>query len=133
MVHARDDPSNKGHHPFWYARVVGIFHANVQFNRGGSDWQPVPFLWVRWFGQSEVANTRVRQPVNPRQLDWVGFITEADDTESFGFLDPGDIARSCHLIPAFNDGQTDDLLPGPSIARIDPTTDRDWKYYYVNR
>jgi hypothetical protein len=132
MVHARDNPFNKGYHPFWYARVIGIFHANVRDNRDGSDWQSVHFLWVRWFGRSEVINARVSQPVNQSQLDWVGFITEADDTESFGFLDPADVIRSCHLIPAFKDGQTDDLL-GPSIARIDPNMDRDWKYYYINR
>ena len=132
MVHAHDNPSNKGYHPFWYAHVIGIFHANVRYNREGSDWQSVHFLWVRWFGRSEVTNTQASQPVNQSGLDWVGFITEADDTESFGFLDPADVIHSCHLIPAFNDGQTDDLL-GPCVARIDPDMDRDWKYYYVNR
>ena len=31
MVHACDDPSNWGYHLFWYAWVIAIFHANVQY------------------------------------------------------------------------------------------------------
>jgi hypothetical protein len=134
MVHARDDPSNRGYHPFWYARVIGIFHVNVQYRDRLSynDWETVHFLWVRWFGRSEPANIRVSQPVNQHRLDWVGFVTEKDDTDPFGFLDPADVIRSCHLIPAFNDGQTNELM-GPSIARISGDSDSDWKYYYINR
>jgi hypothetical protein len=132
MVHACDDPSNRGYHPFWYARVIGIFHANVQYRKQTDNWQTVHFLWVCWFGRSEAANIRISQPINKHQLDWVGFVTESDDTEAFGFLDPSTVIRSCHLIPAFNDGQTDELM-GPSVTRIDPENDCDWLYYYVNR
>lgn len=132
IVKARDDPSNKGYHPFWYARVIGIFHVQARYNRRDSDWQPVQFLWVHWFGRSESTNVRISQPVNQNQLDWVGFVTGEDDTEIFGFLDPADVVRSCHLIPAFNDGQTDELMV-PSIARCEAEGDLDWKYYYVNR
>jgi hypothetical protein len=132
MVYARDDPSNRSYHPFWYARIIGIFHANIRYNQPDSNWQMVQFLWVRWFGRSEATNIRVSQPVSQHQLDWVGFVTEKDNTECFGFLDPSDVVRSCHLIPAFKDGQTDELM-GPSIARIGADNDQDWKYYYINR
>ena len=40
------------HHPFSYARVLGIFHANVIYTGPGSkDFQShcVEFLWVWWF------------------------------------------------------------------------------------
>ena len=132
MINARDDPSNRGYHPFWYARVIGIFHVQVRYNQPRSDWQRVEFLWVRWFGRSEGTNIRVSQPVNQDQLDWVGFVTEEDDTETFGYLNPSDVIRSCHLIPAFKEGKTEELM-GPSIARADHEGDYDWKYYYVNR
>ncbi len=40
-------------HPYWYAWVVGIFHAKVRYIGPGSsstNIQKVDFLWVRWFG-----------------------------------------------------------------------------------
>jgi hypothetical protein len=40
-------------HPFWYARVLGIFHLEVLHtgtdSQNGSV-QHMEFLWVRWFG-----------------------------------------------------------------------------------
>ena len=41
-------------HPFWYAAVLGIFHAEVQHTgRLSSDLRPkiIEFLWIRWLGQ----------------------------------------------------------------------------------
>ncbi|KAF8585213.1 hypothetical protein K439DRAFT_1646676 [Ramaria rubella] len=66
------------YHPFWYARVLGIFHVNIKYIHGDSQWQPIPFLWIRWFG---------------RCYDRIGFVTEDDDTEPFGFLDPTNIVH----------------------------------------
>lgn len=31
-------------HPYWYARVIGIFHATVALI--GGEWQDIDFLWV---------------------------------------------------------------------------------------
>jgi hypothetical protein len=39
--------------PFWYARVIGIFHALVSSSHTGvveKSFQRMDFLWVRWFG-----------------------------------------------------------------------------------
>jgi hypothetical protein len=129
MVHAREDPESQEAHPFWYARTLGIFHVNVRYNDTHSEWQSVPFLWVRWFGRSE---TRTHSRVNPHRMDRVGFVTDSDDTEPFGFLDPAHIIRACHLIPAFAHGRTQELL-SPSIVREETNNDEDWLYYYVNR
>ena len=43
---------------------------------------------VLWFVRSEI---RARH-------DRLGFITDSDDTEPFGFLDPTHVIRACHLI-----------------------------------
>lgn len=133
MVRARDDPSSPGYHPFWYGRIVGVFHANVMRNEPDNerdpDWKAMQFLWIRWLGRSD---THTRHGINPRRLDRIGFVTESDDTEPFGFLDPAHVVRACHLIPAFAHGRTTELL-GPSIARTNPDEMDDWLYYYVGR
>lgn len=39
-------------HPYWYAHVIGIYHANVVYiGKGNSDYRPrrFDFLWVRWY------------------------------------------------------------------------------------
>lgn len=44
--------SRSSSHPFCYARVIGIFHANIICTGPGLlDYQPwrLEFLWVRWF------------------------------------------------------------------------------------
>ena len=131
MVHAREDPTSRHLHPFWYARVIDLFHVNV--NRARSDGtlqvaERMDVLWVRWFGKDHTFHAGPKAC----RLDRIGFVTDEDDTEPFGFLDPTHVVRACHLIPAFAHGQTSDTL-GPSIARHDPTTSEDWRYYYVNR
>ena len=44
------DPTTSSEHSFWYARVLGIFHANVIYTAEGMDDfhpQRLEFLWVR--------------------------------------------------------------------------------------
>jgi hypothetical protein len=132
MVHAQDDPNSPQYHPFWYARVIGIFHTQVIHEQSNGILTPprlMHFLWVRWFGKDATYCSGPRA----RRLDRIGFVTDTDDTEPFGFLDPANVIRTVHLIPAFAHGQTNELLPGCSIARRDPTSAQDWQYYYVNR
>ena len=56
LAHREDNHNNKSdsepRHPFWYARVLGIFHANVVYTGPGmTDYMPrrLHFLWVQWF------------------------------------------------------------------------------------
>jgi hypothetical protein len=49
-----DDPANS--HPYWYARIIGAFHALVYYRDPTSNlssYHPVQidFAWVRWFGR----------------------------------------------------------------------------------
>jgi hypothetical protein len=66
-----------------------------------------------------------------KRLERVGFIP-IDDPGAFGFLDPQQVIRGIHLIPAFNYGHMDTLLP-PSIARPTHNNNEDWTFFYVNR
>jgi hypothetical protein len=49
MVLAHEDDENVAQHPYWYARVLGIFHVNVRFD-GQSEPKKTEFLWVHWYG-----------------------------------------------------------------------------------
>jgi hypothetical protein len=107
---------------FWYAYVLGIYHANVVFlGRGPADRQPhrLEFLWVRFYSHEGRDSTH--------SLDRLSF-PDVEDIDSFGFVDPAKIIRCCHIIPDFSRGK-------PSLPRqsLHARNDRDWKSYFVNR
>ena len=119
-----------GAHPYWYARVLGVFHVRV-LHKGplatNRSVQYLEFLWVRWFG----IDPGHRHGHKVTQLPKIGFVPEQDPS-AFGFLDPSLVLRGCHLIPAFNDGRTLDLLnTSLTIARPPDEVD-DWAAFYVN-
>lgn len=130
MMASPEMKTNPSAHPFWYAQVLGVFHADVQHTGSHSKtlaWQPMEFLWVRWLGIEPGVSFGRRQAKLPK----LGFVPEADEL-AFGFLDPSLVIRGCHLIPAFNDGQTSSLLStqAPTEARKNDQT-QDWVNYYV--
>lgn len=117
-------------HPFWYARVLGVFHAKVLHtgpDARNHSIQHMEFLWVRWFGIEQ----NYKYGSHPGRLPKIGFVP---DTESgaFGFLDPSLVLRGCHLVPAFASGRTQGLLRTslPSAGRSAGEVD-DWVNYYV--
>jgi hypothetical protein len=131
MVSSPEVESNPAAHPFWYGAVIGIFHADVQHSGARSrdlSWKPMNFLWVRWLGVVPARSFGRNQAKLPQ----VGFVEDVDDY-AFGFLDPAVVIRGCHLIPAFAEGRTTDLLSthGPTEARPSGEVD-DWVNYYVN-
>ncbi|KAG1823079.1 hypothetical protein DFJ58DRAFT_738932 [Suillus subalutaceus] len=105
MVLARDQEDS---HPYWYARVIGVFHVNTRYMRPGAhpSIKRVDFLWVRWFARDITAPT-----VGPakRLAMFVGV----------------------QLIPAF-DINVQLLLLGLSIARQAADKDEDWDWYCIN-
>lgn len=117
-------------HPFWYARVLGVFHIRVLHvgpaatNRSI---QHMEFLWVRWFG----TETGHRHGFKVARLPKIGFVDETDDL-AFGFLDPSLVLRGCHLIPSFINGRTSALLKTPYSAARPPGEFDDWAAFYVN-
>ncbi len=72
------------------------------------------FLWVQWYQ----VDSRYKSSFFARRLHRVELLPESDPA-SFGFIDPDDVIRGAHLIPAFAHG----MQPGnPAL----------YKYYYVN-
>ena len=93
-------------------------------------WAPAPkridFLWVRWFTRNR--NLKAGRAVC--HLPCIGFYPH-DEPEGFGFINPKQVIRGVHLIPAFCFGRTTALLP-PSITCRTSDNDEDWDWYYVN-
>ena len=120
-------------HPYWYARVVKIFHVMVRHLRSTpqaehtpSEPQRVDVLWVHWFG----LDTDARGGWSKKRLHGISFIPW-DEPGAFGFLDPAQVIRGVHLIPNFIRGRTDSRLP-PSLVRPVDDGDEDWEGFYVN-
>ncbi|KAF8519857.1 hypothetical protein JB92DRAFT_1967490 [Gautieria morchelliformis] len=65
MVFSNEDSHSTAIHPFWYARVLGVFHANIilRSSQGLTPPTRLEFLWVRWFGRdpSHSSGWNVRQ------------------------------------------------------------------------
>jgi hypothetical protein len=120
------DPNGDADDSFWFARVVGIFHVNVSFRGKVS---MMHLLWVRWFGN----NNKYKSGFKHKRLPRIGFLAN----DAMGFVDPDDVIRAAHIIPAFSHGRTDAYLDGPSIARVpeaesrNEDDDMDWRYYHV--
>jgi hypothetical protein len=129
MLLSHEDDENA--HPYWYARVLGVFHTTVQFRGLAShpeiepDTHHLEFLWVRWFGR----DLEHRSGWKFKRLHKVGFL-DSQDPAAFGFLDPKHVIRGVLLIPSFAFGRTTHLL-GPSMVRTPSEQDEDWIYYYV--
>jgi hypothetical protein len=120
--------SSDSDHPFRYARVLGIYHANVLYvGHGMVDYQShrMEFLWVRWYENTGV----VRNGWEDEMLDCIKFPPMAMD-HSFGFVDPSDVLRGCHVIPRFARGKLG--TGGKGLSRCARDSE-DWVEYYVNR
>jgi hypothetical protein len=123
-----DSTSSNSTQSFKYGRVIGVHHVNVIYTGPGMrDYQPrrIEFLWVRWYRNVGVIKTGWQA----RKLDRVQFQPVADDG-AFGFVDPSDVLRSCHIIPAFAKGRLH--VDGKGLSRC-ARDFSDWVEYYINR
>ncbi|KIK39154.1 hypothetical protein CY34DRAFT_14574 [Suillus luteus UH-Slu-Lm8-n1] len=114
-------------HPYWYARVLGIYHLETWIHDNGPPVKRhLEVLWVRWLAPLENNNSGTRHARLPK----VSFVEESD-SDAFGFLDPGQVIRGAHLIPAFASGRgISSLRYGKSLARPGGDLD-DWEEHYV--
>lgn len=84
MISAIEDDGGSEHHEFWYAQVLGIFSAQCRLRSADANTLTrLDFLWVRWYG---------RDP-------------DEEGPGAFGFINPTDVIRAMHLIPAFTWGR----------------------------
>lgn len=128
MVLANGD--DEADHPYLYARVIGIFHANIVYTARSPkvDYRPrrMEFLWVRWY---EFDPKVVEGGWRSSTLDRLRFPPMADES-SFDFLDPADVVRGCHVVPAFRYGKRYADEKGISLCAMDS---KDWRSYHLNR
>jgi hypothetical protein len=126
--HADGSVGSLDHHYFLYARVLGAYHANVIYTGPGMrDYaaRRFDFLWVRWFEVIDSASSGWCSST----LDVVRF-PPMHGNESFGFVDPKDVLRGCHILPVFAKGRRQ--ANGVSISRC-AKDGKDYKQYYVGR
>ena len=126
MLLAHDDTRPLTDHPFCYARVLGVYHANIILTGPESrDYESrrLEFLWVQWF-ELEASGSWEQCSLDK------GRFNPIDQTDAFGFIDPVDVLQCCHLIPAFADGRQ--RLDGVAVSRVSRDAD-DWKSYYINQ
>ena len=86
-------------HPYWYARVVGIYQATVKYSDPGSPKHglyQMDFLFVRWFGD----DPEHRSGSKAKWLHRIGFVEQEDEAA----FDP----------PAKSNGGTS---PAPAITK----------------
>ena len=118
------------YHPYLYARTLGIYHANVVYvGPGMVDYQPrrLDFLWVRWYQRCELTEISDILGWKSYHLDQLSFPPMASE-DAFGFVDPSDVLRSCHVIPQFAKGRKySDGRPLSKSAR----DGEDWTEYYI--
>ena len=100
----KDDNDNANAHPYWYARVMAIFHADIQCRNPESrtvDTQHMDFLWVRWFRR----DLDYCSGFEVQRLPQIGFVPSNNES-AFGFLSPDAVLRATHLIAGFAYGTT---------------------------
>ncbi|KAG6884335.1 hypothetical protein C0992_006502, partial [Termitomyces sp. T32_za158] len=117
------DEEDHNAHPYWYFRVVKIFHALARL-KTGQEFQRIEFLWGRWYG----FDYEVQSGFPVKRMHQIGFMNGDD---AFGFANPSDVLRAVHLIPCFGGPRIDYLL-GPSMARRIDEENLDYERYYVN-
>ena len=132
MMLSHDEDSDR--HPYWYARIIGLFHAVV---RHPSSINPIilDVAWVHWYGKDP--DSSYQSGWKAHHLPQIGFVEYTEDistsnSPAFGFVDPTHIIRGIHLIPAFHHGMTNELLPPSKSARLPSEGNLDFNFFYVN-
>ena len=127
------DPDEDPPHPYWYAHVLGIFHARVVYvdpEKGTYLDKEMEFLWVRWYGMD---GTSRKFGWEAKNLPRVGFIDpKRDTTMAFGFVDPTLVLRAVHLIPDETGRRSHNGIPQSKLARPNSEDGMDWNYFFVN-
>lgn len=126
-----DGVRNLTTHPYKYARILRIYHVNLVYSEPTvHQYQKcrMEFLWVRYF--DVVQNLPVGRGWTTPCLDQLQF-RQIDRVDAFGFVDPAQVLRGCHLIPKFCLGK---CHGGDETAVLSCAQDvQDWVGYYANR
>lgn len=128
MLSNNNESDSNSKHPFLYARVLGIYHVNViYFGEGNQDHtaRRIDFLWVRWYEYDGAISTGWQD----MKLDLLYFLPVATEG-AFGFVNPADVLRGCHIISSFTKGKAH--LDGIGLSKLAHDA-QDWSHYRVNQ
>ncbi|KAG1779369.1 hypothetical protein EV702DRAFT_1214493 [Suillus placidus] len=116
-------------HPYWYARILGIYHMDTWPKGDGSAReQHLEVLHVRWL--APLISSGYQSGIQCARLPKVVFVEESD-YDTFRFLDPGQVIRGAHLIPVFaSERGVTSLRHGKSLGHAQDKLD-DWEAFYV--
>ena len=112
-------------HSYWYAKVLRIFHVNVR-RLGHIESDRMEFLWVHWFG----CDLNHEGGFETCRLHRIG-LTNSEDATSYEFLNPSDVLRGIHLIPAFSPNQTNPEADDSDSDDLDEDA-QITEFYYVS-
>ena len=121
---------NEDSHPYWYGRILGIFHADVHHvgpHSRSMQSQKMEFLFVCLFGMDTTPTPGWKR----KRLHRLAFVP-GNDEQVFGFIDPSQIILVVHLIPVFKWGKVTKLLTKSVIAHGMSDPIHDWQLYYVS-
>ncbi|KAF9256719.1 hypothetical protein L218DRAFT_845596, partial [Marasmius fiardii PR-910] len=113
-------------HPYTYAQVIRIFHANVclapslQTNKILIN-RCIDFLWPRWYK----LNMTCKPGFKAKRMYHLSF-PSPNDPRAFGFLSLEDLYK--HLISSC----ASTIWRQLSSNRKQEHEEEDWKYYYIN-
>ncbi|KAF5325806.1 hypothetical protein D9611_000607 [Ephemerocybe angulata] len=116
-------------HPYLYAKVLGIFHADVTYVGALPDGtrnytsHRLEFLWVRWY---EV----ISEPAGDFMLDRLRLCPLHSPT-ALQFIEPADVLRAVHIVPRFSQGRVED--PESVKSRWINNEVYPWNEYCLNR
>ncbi|KAF6742787.1 hypothetical protein DFP72DRAFT_829608 [Ephemerocybe angulata] len=115
-------------HPYVYAKVLGIFHANVLYVGTLSDGtrcldsHRIDLLWVHWYNILQAGESR-----ETFQLDRLT-LEPLDSGSALDFLDPKDVIRGVHIVPRFSQGKNPPVPKSRWVGKQDS-----WKAYHISR
>ncbi|ETW82718.1 hypothetical protein HETIRDRAFT_119492 [Heterobasidion irregulare TC 32-1] len=98
LLSHEDDGDATPPHPYWYARVIGIYHVFVMHPTLSPEPRRLDFLWVRWFGRDMGSPSGWAA----RPLHRVGFV-DSNDPSAFGFVNPQDHLQNCRSMATDDD------------------------------
>ncbi|EIW73876.1 hypothetical protein CONPUDRAFT_68213, partial [Coniophora puteana RWD-64-598 SS2] len=107
MVLSQDTPGDTDSHPYWYARIMYIFHVNVHFDREDRSKRcQMDIVLVRWLRK----DSSYPSGFEARRPHCVSFFP-LGMSACWDFIDPSTIVRGVHLLPVFDADQ----IPSPSV------------------
>lgn len=126
---ARCSASVDRSHPYLYAKIVGIYHANVRYLGNHPDGtrslasHRMDFALAHWY--------KLLGPREEFTLDRLA-LSPLDCDTALSFVDPEDIIRAVHIIPQFSLGKKE--VDGIQKSVLVGTGAQDfWNAYYLNR